>query len=102
MDYDHEQVQLQANPASGAKWARRKAAGIMAIAIIGFYLLSRHPGIVPSTTLYLLLLACPLMHLFIRRRHTGHNPQHGRDHLGSDERVWAATLKPPNTSVTDA
>jgi len=85
MDYDHEQVQPQTSPASGEKWARRKSAGIMAVAIIGFYLLSRHSGIVPNVALYLVLLACPLMHVFIHRRHAGHNTRHGRDPAGSGE-----------------
>jgi hypothetical protein len=37
------------------------------------YLLSQHWGHVVGYWLYLLLLACPLMHLFMHRGHGGHH-----------------------------
>lgn len=42
----------------------------MVVAIIGFYLLREHWSHVAGNWVYLLLLACPLMHLF--HGHGGH------------------------------
>lgn len=51
-------------------------AGFLPVA--GFFLITEHTahflGILP----YLILLACPLMHLFMHHGHGGH--QHGHDH----------------------
>lgn len=51
-----------------------KTALWMLALISGFYLLREHWGHVTGNWIYLLLLACPLMHLF--HGHGGHG-QHG-------------------------
>lgn len=47
----------------------------LAVAALGVYLFVSHTGHVVAALPYLLLLACPLMHLFM---HRGHGHQHGR------------------------
>ncbi len=61
----------ETSPASSA-W---KGAILMVGVIIGFYLLREHWGHALGIAPYLLLLACPLMHVFM---HGGHG--HHRDH----------------------
>lgn len=62
----------------------RSPAGIalcVALAVLGFYLLTEHTAHVFGVLPYLFILACPLMHLFMHHGH-GH---HGHDD-GSDAR----------------
>lgn len=50
------------------------------LAIIGFFLLTEHRAHVFGILPYLLLLACPLMHLFMHRRHGKHGNDAGGHH----------------------
>ena len=52
-------------------------AVLMVALIVVFYLLREHWGHVAGLWPYLLLLACPLMHLFMHGGHGGHG--HGND-----------------------
>ena len=52
-----------------------KTALLMVALVGGFYLLREHWDHVAGNWIYLLLLACPLMHVFMHRGHQGH--QHG-------------------------
>lgn len=47
------------------------------LAIIAFFLLTEHTAHVFGILPYLLLLACPLMHLFMHGRHGGHGDPSG-------------------------
>ena len=47
----------------------------LALAGLGVYLFATHTGHILAALPYLLLLACPLMHLFM---HGGHGHRHGR------------------------
>jgi hypothetical protein len=47
-------------------------AGAMLLLIVAFYLLREHWSHLSGTWPYLLLLLCPLMHLFMHRGHGGH------------------------------
>ena len=47
----------------------------LALAGLGIYLFATHTGHVLAALPYLLLLACPLMHLFM---HGGHDHHHGK------------------------
>jgi hypothetical protein len=51
--------------------------GTIGIGFVGLYLLVTHTGHVLKALPYLLLLACPLMHLFMHRSH-GEHGGHGR------------------------
>lgn len=50
----------------------RTAALCAFFAILAFFLLSEHQAHLFGILPYLLLLACPLLHLFLHRRHGGH------------------------------
>lgn len=56
---------------------------LVAVAVGGFYLVTEHTAHVFGSLPYLLLLACPLMHVFMHRGHGGH--QHDRARRGEDE-----------------
>lgn len=47
----------------------------LALAALGIYLFASHSGHITAALPYLLLLACPLMHLFM---HGGHGNHHGK------------------------
>lgn len=49
--------------------------GTLALAALGIYLFTSHSGHIAAALPYLLLLACPLMHLFM---HGGHGHHHGK------------------------
>jgi hypothetical protein len=55
----------------GLPW---KGAVLMVAALVAFYLLREHWNHIAGSAAYLLLLACPLMHLF------GHGHGHGGGH----------------------
>ena len=57
-------------PRSFPAW---KGAAIMVAVIVGFYVLREHWGHALGFAPYLLLLACPLMHMFM---HGNHGHQH--------------------------
>lgn len=57
-------------PKSNARWV---LLGFLAIA--GFFLLTEHRAHVLGFLPFLLLLACPLMHIFMHRGHGGHKGQ---------------------------
>jgi len=66
----------------------RSPAGIclgIVILVGGFYLLTEHTAHVFGALPYLLLLACPLMHVFMHHghRHGGHS--HEQPKRGNDE-----------------
>jgi hypothetical protein len=65
---------------SNQTWLRRfpawKGAVAMLAIIVGVYLLREHWGHVLGVAPYALLLACPLMHLFMHNGHGGHD--HGK------------------------
>jgi hypothetical protein len=50
----------------------------LVVAALGVYLLATHTGHAFAALPYLLLLACPLMHLFGHHRHSGHKPETSR------------------------
>ncbi|WP_350029175.1 DUF2933 domain-containing protein [Caballeronia sp. AZ10_KS36] len=54
-------------------------------AIAGFLLFSEHRAHLLGVLPYLLLLSCPLMHLFMHRGH-GHGHAHGRAHDDSSSK----------------
>lgn len=57
----------------------RRLVLIAFLAVLGFFLLTEHRAHVFGVLPYLFLLACPLFHLLLHRRHGSHHPD---DHLG--------------------
>ncbi len=58
------------------------------LAIAGFYLLTEHRAHLFGVLPYLLLLACPLMHVFMHRGgHGGHRHDAGTSHTGRATRT---------------
>ena len=65
----------------------RSSAGLtllVAVAVGGFYLVTEHTAHLFGALPYLILLACPLMHLFMHRGH-GHGGHHHSPHGSSDD-----------------
>lgn len=64
------------------------------LAIIGYFLLTEHRAHVISFLPYLLLLACPLMHMFMHGGHGGHShhssnrDQSSHQHNDSNKKGW--------------
>ena len=100
MSRDHSQH--DAEPQSF--WSTRYAIGLIVLgAIAAYVLLTEHRAHFFGALPWLLLLACPLMHLFMHGghgRHGGHGGQDGGEghHHGGQQRVDAsAALQPPKT-----
>ncbi len=57
-------------------WRSRWNAALIGFALVaGFFLITEHTAHVFGVLPYLLLLACPLMHLFGHHGHHGHGPE---------------------------
>ncbi|MBK6862647.1 MAG: DUF2933 domain-containing protein [Ideonella sp.] len=62
-------------------WGTRFALGLLVLgAIAAYFLLSEHRAHFFGALPFLLLLACPLMHVFMHRGHGGHAGHHGGEH----------------------
>ena len=66
----------QAQVVGRVHWLRGSTVLIVLAAIVGVLLLTGQLRILP----FLLLLACPLMHLLMHRGHRGHNTNGGEHH----------------------
>ena len=72
-------------------WRSRYAIGLLVMgAVAAYFLLSEHRAHFFGALPFLLLLACPLMHVFMHGSHGGHGGGHG-GHGGS--RSGADTAK---------
>lgn len=61
-------------------WRTRYGVGLMVMgAIAAFFLLAEHRAHIFGALPFLLILACPLMHLFMHRGHGGHGHHTGAD-----------------------
>ena len=59
-------------------WRSRYAVGLVVIGAVAMYfLLSEHRSHFFGALPFLLLLACPLMHMFMHGGHGGHGERHG-------------------------
>ena len=77
-------MQSEHRPGSGG-WLRSRSglALLVFLGVAGFYLLTEHTAHVFGALPYLLLLACPLMHVFMHRGH--HHGGHGSQTRSSDD-----------------
>ncbi len=75
-------------------WRSRYAVGLIVIgAVAGYFLLTEHLAHVVGALPFLLLLACPLMHVFMHHGHGGHG-HHGPDSGNRDTADEADQAKP--------
>ena len=71
-------------PQAPAFWGSRYSLGLLVLGGVGlFFLLSEHRAHVLSALPLLLILACPLMHLFMHQGHGGHGHAHGQRSEGT-------------------
>ena len=96
MNHDHPLHDIQPKPF----WRSRYSVGLLVLGAIALYfLLTEHRAHVFFALPFLLLLACPLMHMFMHHGHGGHG--RGKDHphdslqRASDE---PPPVKPPGGS----
>lgn len=67
-------------PGKPAPWRTRTGVAVIGFAlVIAFYALREHWGHALGVLPYLLLLACPLLHLFVHGGHGGHHHDETRD-----------------------
>lgn len=75
----HEHHRHDANKSPPSFWRSKTAVGLAIFLVMGaFLLMSEHRAHVLGFLPYLLILACPLLHLFMHGGHGGHGG-HGAD-----------------------
>jgi hypothetical protein len=74
---NHDSQQQDVEPTGF--WHSRYAIGLVVLgAIAAYFLLTEHRAHVFAVLPFLLLMACPLMHVFMHRGHGGHgHDKHG-------------------------
>jgi hypothetical protein len=77
MDAQHENHTAHE---SHAPWWRSRGGLVLVgfLAVAGYFLVTEHTAHVVGALPWLLLLACPLMHLFMHHGHGGHRHGHGQ------------------------
>jgi len=75
---DHDPSQHEPEPTGF--WRSRYAIGLVVLgAIAAYFLLTEHRAHLFSALPFVLLLACPLMHVFMHRGHGGHGHDKHKD-----------------------
>ena len=81
MNHDHSQDGSE----SKGFWSSRYAIGLLVMgAVAAYFLLSEHRAHFFGALPFLLLLACPLMHVFMHHGHGGHGGSHA-GHSGDQQ-----------------
>ena len=91
MNHDHAHPQQPAHQpdqfnqdSAPPFWRSRYAIGLLVLgAIAAYFLLSEHRAHFFGALPFLLLLACPLMHVFMHGGHSGHGGQGGGKQAGA-------------------
>lgn len=79
MNHDHSQHRTEPKPF----WGSRYSIGLLVMGAIALYfLLSEHRAHFLGALPFLLLLACPLMHIFMHHNHGERADGHAHDHSG--------------------
>ena len=77
-------------------WRSRYAIGLLVMgAIAAYFLLSEHRAHFLGALPLLLLLSCPLMHVFMHHGHGDHGGGHAHHHGGEGSNQPATTPTPP-------
>ena len=91
MNHDHSQHDSEPKPF----WGSRYSFGLIVLgAIATYFLLSEHRAHFFGALPFLLLLACPLMHVFMHGGHGGHGGGHADHQSGQQDSNTAAAPKP--------
>ena len=78
MNHDHAHPQHPGEGSVPPFWRSRYAVGLLVFGAVALYfLLSEHRAHFFGALPFLLLLACPLMHIFMHGGHGGHDGGHG-------------------------
>ncbi|MFC6282154.1 MULTISPECIES: DUF2933 domain-containing protein [Polaromonas] len=79
-------------------WRTRYALGFLVLgAIAAYFLLSEHRAHFIGALPLLLLLSCPLMHVFMHHGHGEHGDGHDHHHESDSTSTASATPQPPKT-----
>lgn len=78
MQHSHHQ---QNNSDSNESWlsSRTGIATLVAVLVLGFLLYTGHGAHLLGWSPFLLILACPLMHIFMHGGHGGHGSSHNKE-----------------------
>lgn len=89
--------QHQGNDSPPSFWTTRYAIGFVVIGgVAAYFLLTEHLAHVVGALPYLLLLACPLMHVFMHGGHGGHGGHgHQDQHPGQPDKPSSAESRKP-------
>ena len=92
---NHDHAQHDAEPKTF--WGTRYSIGLIVLgAIAGYFLLTEHRAHFFTALPFLLLLACPLMHMFMHGGHSGHGGGDAGDGQHHDDQ------QKPSVSTTSA
>ena len=96
----HDQAQHQQPCQAPPFWRSRYALGLLVFsAVAAYFLLSEHRAHFFGALPFVLLLACPLMHMFMHGGHGGHSGGHG-GHSGSQPGASSPEPRPaPKTGA---
>ena len=87
MNHDHAHARQPDQDSAPPFWRSRYAIGLLVFgAVATYFLLSEHRAHFFGALPFLLLLACPLMHMFMHGGHGGHggHGDHGSGKPGAD------------------
>ena len=100
MNHDHAHAKQTDREGALPFWRSRYAVGLLVIGAVAMYfLLSEHRSHFFAALPFLLLLACPLMHMFMHGSHGGHGGRHG-DQSGGKQGNSSTEPRPvPNTGA---
>ena len=94
MNHDHSQNGSEPK----GFWSSRYAIGLLVMgAVAAFFLLSEHRAHFFGALPFLLLLACPLMHVFMHHGHGGHGGDHAGHHGGDQGSNTSTAPQAPTT-----
>ena len=96
MNHDHFHHDL----APKAFWGSRYSVGLVVLGAVALYfLLTEHRAHFFRALPFLLLLACPLMHIFMHHGHGGHGGSENHPHDGPQRAAEASPpVKPPGSA----
>ena len=96
MNHDHAPAEPPDQHSAPPFWRSRYAVGFLVFgAVAAYFLLSEHRTHFFGALPFLLLLACPLMHLFMHGGHGGH-AGHGGGHGDHGNRKRGADTPAPH------